>query len=874
MVCSTVISRRDGALFCKFKAKLQMATDILSRLEKLNYPTGTFTKVGENLRTLARNESAYTPPVRLGKTGKAMMCPIIVPTNRSVIKNRRNITRLLQLSQERDTNFIVFLCSGEAKKEDIATVAHELSDAHWLAVDGPFLHAHHQTHEFETAHSSIADSNLRDSSQKRNFGLHLARLLGWDSLIFLDDDMDVTSDHIYKATDLLEHGNAAVVGFSARSFPDHSVAVHANRWVNGPIDSFVGSGVLAVKTNATVFSFFPYIYNEDWLFLLVYCLFGGEDVVWAGTIKQRKYDPFKNIQRAKTEEPGDLLAESLARLVMSHIQDLRGKSFDTIARKLVELANDSFWEHEINNRIVFIHETQEKIKRKKIALRKKHRALKALDCALERLMGTDGEGSIQASELSAWVQAWLRDLRYWNKLNVPGAQSANILEAMQAIGFDNKFMYHSGLGNTRPQRPKSQKHLTSNSSQHMVSLTTQRQHAAVRGLQNTKIVQNYLESKKLGLEYIVNSATSLRFDRPAMSLTESKPKLTISMVVAHGESIGIIAESVRDIIGWNQSATAIQLIVWVYGAAAESHRQLNAFRNIVTAQLVREVAGTNLRIRSSIIASTASDIDHVIDNSLIDMAFAYWKCSIATDHQVFVVNSRNELLRLGTFWEFMQQEHRMPRQPLSEYLRHASKSLKGHQPLPITHVHDKHAAAQSRRYLAESPAKSLRSRFPYFTPTFYVARGMKKSKLSWLQLDERAYGIRFHHPAGEDSIESINAVVCVPIKYGKDLVNTKQAVARKIATYVQNKTVKSLSCMIIIQATGTEELSELNQYRQKLMQVVLKQEMPQNIVFTSLVYQPLLGENKRLTKKRILAVARYVHWLQNHKQKLSITWKS
>ncbi|MEK7152793.1 MAG: hypothetical protein AAB834_02505, partial [Patescibacteria group bacterium] len=330
-----------------------MQTETLLKLEKMPYPSGRFADVGENLRTLTRNESAYIPPVRSAKA-KPTICPIIVPTNRDIRNNHKNIDRIMRLAQEREVSFVLFLCSGEAKKEDVASIAHRYKGTQWMAVDGPFLHEHHQ-HDFETTYSPLSYGSERDVSQKRNFALQIARLMGWETLFFLDDDVTISGEQLYKTFDLLHNGGASVVGFSARSFPDHSVVMHAERWTNGPIDSFIGSGAMAIRTNTSVLPFFPHIYNEDWMFLLVYCLFGEGDVVWGGTIEQRAYDPFKNGQRAKIEEPGDMLGESLLRLIMATSADLQGQhDFDTVAKIITKLADERFWEYEINNRISFI----------------------------------------------------------------------------------------------------------------------------------------------------------------------------------------------------------------------------------------------------------------------------------------------------------------------------------------------------------------------------------------------------------------------------------------------------------------------------------------------------------------------------------------
>ena len=617
------------------------------------------------------------------------------------------------------------------------------------------------------------------------------------------------------------------------------------------------------------------------MFLLVYCLFGEGDVVWGGTIEQRAYDPFKNGQRAKIEEPGDMLGESLLRLIMATSADLQGQhDFDTVAKIITKLADERFWEYEINNRISFIRTTQDKLRRKKLHARKKHRALIALDYSLERLVGKDSQTGMQAQDLTAWIRAWLADLRRWNSTEMSAPARPNILEAMATLGATNGFIYNAGFPPALPvaeqRRDVGTEDGISASEFHPERAgmpDTPRSIHILQGLRSTEIVQNYLTAKGLGLEHIVNSAKRLRFDRPTMSLTESKPELTVSMMIAHGESIGLISESVRRIIGLGQPRAAIQLIVWVYGTGG-SYKQLNIYRNMVAAQLVRETAATNVRLRSSIINSTDRDIDRVIEGSLADMAFAYWKCKIPADHKVFVINSRNELLRWGTFWQFMRGEHKIPRQPFESYLQvlHESATPRA-KTLPITADDDAEATAQVRRYLAEVTPFSLRLSLPRKTPTAAMLAAMKRARLTWLQLDDLTYNMEFHDPRGEDAITSSKTVICIPVRYKRNLPSNKHAIAANIIAAAKGKADQRTNCLVVVYGDTAESWADIQQYRSQLMKIIVAHRTSENIVFTSLVHCTRSTDNTAPLKQRILAVARYAHWLQNHNQKPTISWQ-
>jgi hypothetical protein len=65
---------------------------------------------------------------------------------------------------------------------------------------------------------------------------------------------------------------------------------------------------MAVRPDSTT-SFFPDIYNEDWLFLLRNTSLAS--VATHGTMLQRTFDPFDTTARAESQEFGDCIAEGI-----------------------------------------------------------------------------------------------------------------------------------------------------------------------------------------------------------------------------------------------------------------------------------------------------------------------------------------------------------------------------------------------------------------------------------------------------------------------------------------------------------------------------------------------------------------------------------
>jgi hypothetical protein len=146
-----------------------------------------------------------------------------------------------------------------------------------------------------------------DTSMKRNLALYLSRLAGWRRVLFLDDDIcDVPSTCVRAAAGLLRKYD--IVGLHNMGYPDNSVVCHLHRELGGGQSQFIGVGGMAVSLWANR-SFFPNIYNQDWFFIL------GTGVplriAVTGQMKQKRYDPFADADRARREEFGDCLAEGL-----------------------------------------------------------------------------------------------------------------------------------------------------------------------------------------------------------------------------------------------------------------------------------------------------------------------------------------------------------------------------------------------------------------------------------------------------------------------------------------------------------------------------------------------------------------------------------
>jgi len=248
-----------------------------------------------------------------------------------------------------------------------------------------------------------------DTSAKRNLGLLLAYLVGWKRIVFLDDDIIVRDPRELEcAVGLLDDYNA--VGLRNIGYPDNSVVCHAFRLVGGRQQSFVGGGALAVETSRNL-SFFPDIYNEDWFYLLDPKT-GIQPLAVAGIVEQRRYDPFRNEDRARREEFGDVLAEGIFWLLD------QGSPLDA--------ADSSHWAEFLRRRQRFIEYIIDRLDGLALDPADRGRIASALRASLGRL------ALIEPEFCERYLKAWIADRLRWER-HLRNFHSGSDLQPAEAL---------------------------------------------------------------------------------------------------------------------------------------------------------------------------------------------------------------------------------------------------------------------------------------------------------------------------------------------------------------------------------------------------------------------------------------------------------
>ncbi|GGK72093.1 hypothetical protein [Mangrovihabitans endophyticus] len=325
-------------------------------------------------------------------TGTARVDAVVVPTSR----RPDALLPALDLA-ERLGAPLVALCSQSSSPAAVVercwqrplrtTVLAALVDGgHRL----PGFRANRKLAEFEASRPAAASLKRRaDTSTKRNIGLALGRMAGWERVLFLDDDIaGVSADELRGAAALLDRYDA--VCLRNDGFFDNSVVCHANRDTGGSQGTFVGAGALLVPATRTT-SFFPDIYNEDWFFLLA-----GDrlaDLAVTGSYRQARYDPYANHDRARQEEFGDCLAEGIFALLDE------GRS--------VADADLAYWRGFLARRMELITDILRRLPTAPLAVPRRERMRAALHTSLRSV------DQITPHLCVSYLRAWHRDRRNW-----------------------------------------------------------------------------------------------------------------------------------------------------------------------------------------------------------------------------------------------------------------------------------------------------------------------------------------------------------------------------------------------------------------------------------------------------------------------------
>jgi glycosyltransferase involved in cell wall biosynthesis len=341
-------------------------------------------------------------------SARAWFDAIVVPTHRPA----DGLKSAIELAQLTKTTLIV-MCSRAATQEQVYEQAAQ-ADVEVFAFDLPLakpLSISLRT-SLDKSLAAASPSRSRDLSLKRNIGLVLARLSGWERLMFLDDDIHGIDQHNVTAlaAALDNHNVSALI---PTWFPDNSVVCHAHRDSGGTQDVFASASGIGVRCDREDVAFFPNVYNEDWFFFADDA--ARKRIARVGDSRQRQYDPYDSPDRARWEEFGDLLAEGLyARL------DIGNGIWDVDRR---------YWKSFIERRRRFHRQVSDSLGGIEDP-EKAARAARSIRAAQDQLE------KITPGLCQKFMRHWRRDLRDWQRYLTSLPQLDSLTDAFKYLGIE------------------------------------------------------------------------------------------------------------------------------------------------------------------------------------------------------------------------------------------------------------------------------------------------------------------------------------------------------------------------------------------------------------------------------------------------------
>lgn len=299
---------------------------------------------------------------------------------------------------------LLVVCSGRARPDDFPADLRDALGGGLTVRALPDRDAPANLHSLRDPLVRLERSN--DAAAKRNLGIALAVRAGWRHLLFLDDDVSPadggpTLDEAGLAravAELEQCPELRAVSWSVEEFPDNSVVGHARRSAGRRQTIFVGSAALLVRCDPRL-PFFPGVYNEDWLFLIALAQASSRHthcIAKAGTVRQLRYEPFSPA-RARSEEPGDIIAEGLMNLLEDDGPGLWATA-----------TTPAYWRRAMNRRAALLAELIRAFEAEPDAADAR-RARTALRAALHIHRRTSPEA------LRNYVAGWRADLPRWHQ---------------------------------------------------------------------------------------------------------------------------------------------------------------------------------------------------------------------------------------------------------------------------------------------------------------------------------------------------------------------------------------------------------------------------------------------------------------------------
>lgn len=334
---------------------------------------------------------------------------VIVPASRSV----DHLTTAAAIAAKTGSVLLV-LCDGNARAADVGEIAEQEGASRWHAAAVPSGLLPPQL-EFPEPSAQLPELGGRvATTRKRNLGLLIARMLGWSTVLFLDDDIrGLDASDVCYATGGLRSG--AAVGFEVERWSDRSVVGRVDPMGSASSGVIVGAAALLVDLTSPLLGHFPAIHNADRLFLYDAFLHGMVQQA-PGRVHRFADAAVVNLQRAGTEEFGEVIGRGLVRYARH-----RG-------RALVPL-HEGYWREVLADRREFIDEVAGRL-----AVPTPNPRIVTARSIVR--VAEQRHAAITPASCVRFYQHWRRERRIWQERLARVRPAGGVSEALRRLGME------------------------------------------------------------------------------------------------------------------------------------------------------------------------------------------------------------------------------------------------------------------------------------------------------------------------------------------------------------------------------------------------------------------------------------------------------
>lgn len=222
----------------------------------------------------------------LASSSTSSISAIYVPT----LGQHRRIRRITSLCEAAGLVVYILIMDWELRNADLNL----LSGLPVVVISTSTFNAYLDTYA-SCSNPSLDISQSFSIPVKRTYALHHARMLDHSTIGLVDDDIEVTPGILRCAARCLDHGYA-IAGCFPLFAPDISTVDHVATQLTAipPPVSISGSCLFLAPSRTS--GFFPYCYNEDWLFLLANAAQGSR-IASLGSVVQDWKASWTNVER-------------------------------------------------------------------------------------------------------------------------------------------------------------------------------------------------------------------------------------------------------------------------------------------------------------------------------------------------------------------------------------------------------------------------------------------------------------------------------------------------------------------------------------------------------------------------------------------------